>query len=44
VKIPSSRGPVYGVRKHDNSIYLACIGGIILDAAIAIGVIASQQA
>jgi uncharacterized protein with PQ loop repeat len=31
---------VYGVRKHDKTIYLACVGWIILDAAIVIGVIA----
>jgi len=30
---------IHGVRKHDKSIYLACIGWIILDAAIVIGVI-----
>jgi uncharacterized protein with PQ loop repeat len=33
---------IHGVRKHDNSIYLACIGWIILDAAIIIGVIVRQ--
>jgi len=31
-----------GVRKHDKSIYLACIGWIILDAAIVIGIIVRQ--
>ncbi len=30
---------VHGVRKHDPSIYLACTGWIILDAAVVIGVI-----
>ena len=30
---------VYGVRKHDKTIYLACIGWILLDAAVVIGVI-----
>jgi uncharacterized protein with PQ loop repeat len=30
---------IHGVRKHDKSIYLACIGWIILDTAIVIGVI-----
>jgi uncharacterized protein with PQ loop repeat len=30
---------VYGVRKHDKTIYLACIGWIMLDAAIVFGVI-----
>lgn len=28
---------VHGIRKHDPSIYLACIGWIILDAAIVAG-------
>jgi uncharacterized protein with PQ loop repeat len=31
---------VYGVQKKDKTIYVACIGWIILDAAIVIGVIA----
>ena len=30
---------VYGVGKHDKTIYLACVGWILLDAAIVIGVI-----
>src|SRR4029434_4480502 len=30
---------VYGVRKNDKTIYLACVGWIVLDAAIVIGVI-----
>jgi uncharacterized protein with PQ loop repeat len=30
---------VYGLRKHDKTIYVACIGWILLDAAIVIGVI-----
>ena len=30
---------VYGVRKRDRTIYLACIGWIIMDAAIVAGVI-----
>ena len=30
---------VYGIRKHDKTIYLACIGWILLDAAIVIGVV-----
>jgi len=29
---------VYGMRKHDKTIYLACIGWILLDVAIVIGV------
>jgi len=29
---------VYGVQKNDKTIYLACVGWIILDAAIVIGV------
>jgi uncharacterized protein with PQ loop repeat len=33
---------IHGVRKHDKSIYLACIGWILLDAAIVIGVMARQ--
>ncbi len=30
---------VYGLRKHDRTIYMACIGWIVLDAAIVIGVV-----
>lgn len=30
---------VYGVRKRDKTIYLACVGWILLDAAIVIGVV-----
>ena len=30
---------VYGLRKHDKTIYLACIGWILLDAAIVLGVV-----
>lgn len=30
---------VYGLRKKDKTIYLACIGWILLDAAIVAGVI-----
>ena len=30
---------VYGLRKHDRTIYVACIGWILLDAAIVIGVL-----
>jgi uncharacterized protein with PQ loop repeat len=30
---------VYGVQKHDKTIYLACIGWVLLDAAIVIGVV-----
>lgn len=30
---------VYGIRKHDKTIYLACIGWIVLDALIIIGVV-----
>jgi uncharacterized protein with PQ loop repeat len=29
---------VYGIRKRDKTIYLACIGWILLDAAVVIGV------
>ena len=30
---------VYGIQKRDRTIYLACIGWIVLDAAVVIGVI-----
>ncbi len=30
---------IHGARERDKSIYLACIGWIILDAAIVIGII-----
>ncbi len=30
---------VYGVRKRDRTIWVACIGWIVLDAAIVIGVV-----
>jgi uncharacterized protein with PQ loop repeat len=30
---------VYGIQKHDKTIYLACIGWVLLDAAVVIGVI-----
>jgi hypothetical protein len=30
---------VYGIRKHDKTIYLACIGWVLLDAAVVIGAI-----
>jgi uncharacterized protein with PQ loop repeat len=30
---------VYGLQKHDKTIYLACVGWVILDAAVVIGVI-----
>jgi uncharacterized protein with PQ loop repeat len=30
---------VYGLQKNDKTIYLACIGWVLLDAAIVIGVI-----
>src|SRR3954453_13121444 len=30
---------VYGVQKHDKTIYLACIGWILLDAAVVVGVV-----
>ncbi|WP_246312571.1 hypothetical protein [Pseudaquabacterium terrae] len=33
---------VYGFRKRDKTIYLACIGWIVLDAAIVIGVIVNR--
>jgi uncharacterized protein with PQ loop repeat len=30
---------VYGIRKHDKTIYLACVGWIVLDAAVVIGIV-----
>jgi uncharacterized protein with PQ loop repeat len=30
---------VYGIRKHDKTVYLACVGWILLDAAVVIGVV-----
>ena len=30
---------VYGVQKNDKTIYLACVGWVVLDLAIVIGVI-----
>ena len=30
---------VYGIQKRDKTIYLACIGWILLDAAVVVGVI-----
>ena len=33
---------VYGIRKRDKAIYLACIGWIVLDAAIVIGAIVQR--
>ena len=30
---------VYGIQKKDKTIYLACVGWIVLDAAIVLGVI-----
>jgi uncharacterized protein with PQ loop repeat len=30
---------VYGLQKHDKTIYLACVGWVLLDVAIVIGVI-----
>jgi len=29
----------YGIRKHDKNIYLPCIGWILLDAAVIVGVV-----
>ena len=29
---------IYGIQKRDKTIYLACIGWIVLDAAIVVGV------
>ena len=33
---------VYGLQKHDKTIYLACIGWILLDAAVVVGVIVNR--
>jgi uncharacterized protein with PQ loop repeat len=30
---------VYGIQKRDKTIYLACVGWVVLDAAIVVGVI-----
>lgn len=34
---------VYGIQKRDKTIYLACIGWIVLDAAIVIGIIVHRS-
>jgi hypothetical protein len=39
ISSPPPSGSVYGIRKHDKTIYLACIGWILLDLAIVIGII-----
>jgi uncharacterized protein with PQ loop repeat len=33
---------VYGVRRRDKTIYLACIGWVLLDVAIVMGVIVNR--
>lgn len=33
---------VYGFRKRDKTIYLACIGWIVLDATIVVGVVVNR--
>jgi uncharacterized protein with PQ loop repeat len=30
---------VYGIQKRDKTIYLACIGWIVLDAAVVVGIL-----
>jgi uncharacterized protein with PQ loop repeat len=30
---------IYGIRKRDRTIYLACVGWVVLDAAVVIGII-----
>jgi len=30
---------IYGIQKRDKTIYLACIGWILLDAAVVVGVL-----
>ena len=34
---------VYGLRTRDKTIYLACVGWILLDAAVVIGVVAYSR-
>ena len=34
---------IHGVRRRDRSIYLPCIGWILLDAAIVIGILVRQS-
>ena len=34
---------VYGIQKRDRTIYLACIGWIVLDAAVVIGIIVHRS-
>ena len=33
---------VYGIKKRDKTIYLACIGWVIMDAAIVVGVLVQR--
>ena len=33
---------VYGIQKRDKTIYLACIGWIVLDAAIVVGAVVNR--
>ena len=33
---------IYGLQKHDKTIHLACIGWIVLDAAIVVGALWSR--
>jgi len=33
----------HGIRRHDRSIYLACIGWIALDAAVVLGILVRQS-
>lgn len=33
---------VYGLKKHDKTIYLPCVGWILLDAAVVIGILAHR--
>jgi len=30
---------VYGIQKRDKAIYLACVGWVLLDAAVVIGIV-----
>ena len=32
----------YGIRKRDKTIYLACIGWIVLDAAVVLGIVVNR--
>lgn len=33
---------VYGIQKRDKTIYLACVGWVLFDAAVVIGIIVND--